>query len=85
MRLTKRDIALTRIDVPSSVQSIYFQGKRYTYKQYLKIRRKNSEDYVNKEKIAKNGDEELFKNLTKKEKVDVVIENYNEWKSSRYV
>ena len=85
MRLTKRDIALTRIDVPSSVQSIYFKGKRYTYKQYLKIRRKNSEDYVNKEKIAKNGDEELLKNLTKKEKVDVVIENYNEWKSSRYV
>ena len=85
MRLTKRDIALTRIDVPSSVQSIYFQGKRYTYKQYLKIRRKNSEDCVNKEKIAKNGDEELFKNLTEKEKVDVVIENYKEWKSSKYV
>lgn len=85
MRLTKRDIALTRIDVPSSVQSIYFQGKRYTYKQYLKIRRKNSEDCVNKEKIAINGDKELLKNLTKKEKVDVVIENYKEWKSSRYV
>ena len=73
MRLTKRDIALTRIDVPSSVQSIYFQGKRYTYKQYLKIRRKNSEDY---EKEIKNVDKELLKNLTKKEKVDVVIENY---------
>ena len=85
MRLTKRDIALTRIDVPSSVQSIYFQGKRYTYKQYLKIRRKSSEDCVNKEGIAKNSDEELLKNLTKKEKVDVVIENYKEWKSSRYV
>jgi predicted metal-binding transcription factor (methanogenesis marker protein 9) len=85
MRLTKRDIALTRIDVPSSVRSIYFQGKRYTYKQYLKIRKKNSEDFVNKEKIAKNGDEDLLKNLTKEEKVNLVIENYNEWKSSRYV
>ena len=85
MRLTKRDIALTRIDVPSSVRSIYFQGKRYTYKHYLKIRKKTSEDFVNKEKIAKNGDEDLLKNLTKEEKVNLVIENYNEWKSSRYV
>ena len=85
MRLTKRDIALTRIDVPSSVRSIYFQGKRYTYKQYLKIRRKNSEDCVKNEEIAKNGDEELIKNLTNKEKVDNVIENYKNWKSSQYV
>ena len=83
MRLTKRDIALTRIDVPSSVQSIYFQGKRYTYKQYLKIRRKNSEDRIEKEKIVKNVDKEFLNNLTKKEKVDLVIENYEEWKSSR--
>ena len=83
MRLTKRDIALTRIDVPSSVQSIYFQGKRYTYKQYLKIRRKNSEDCTEKEKIVKNVDKEFINNLTKKEKVDLVIENYEEWKNSR--
>jgi hypothetical protein len=83
MRLTKRDIALTRIDVPSSVQSIYFQGKRYTYKQYLKIRRKNSEDLTEKEKIVKNVDKEFLNNLTKKEKVDLVIENYEEWKSTR--
>jgi len=83
MRLTKRDIALTRIDVPSSVQSIYFQGKRYTYKQYLKIRRKNSEDRIEKEKIVKNVDKEFLNNLTKKEKVDLVIENYEEWKSTR--
>lgn len=83
MRLTKRDIALTRIDVPSSVQSIYFQGKRYTYKQYLKIRRKNSEDLIEKEKTVKNVDKEFLNNLTKKEKVDLVIENYEEWKSTR--
>ena len=83
MRLTKRDIALTRIDVPSSVQSIYFQGKRYTYKQYLKIRRKNSEDRIEREKIVKNVDKEFLNNLTKKEKVDLVIENYEEWKSTR--
>ena len=83
MRLTKRVIALTRIDVPSSVQSIYFQGKRYTYKQYLKIRRKNSEDRIEKEKIVKNVDKEFLNNLTKKEKVDLVIENYEEWKSTR--
>ena len=83
MRLTKRDIGLTRIDVPSSVQSIYFQGKRYTYKQYLKIRRKNSEDLIEKEKIVKNVDKEFLNNLTKKEKVDLVIENYEEWKSTR--
>ena len=83
MRLTKRDIALTRIDVPSSVQSIYFQGKRYTYKQYLKIRRKNSEDLIEKKKIVKNVDKEFLNNLTKKEKVDLVIENYEEWKSTR--
>ena len=85
MRLTKRDIALTRINVPNSIQSIYFQGKRYTYKQYLKIRRKNSEDSVKKEKITTNSDEALPKNLSKAEKVDTVIENYKEWKSSRYV
>ena len=83
MRLTKRDIALTRIDVPSSVQSIYFQGKRYTYKQYLKIRMKNSEDRIEKEKIVKNVDKEFLNNLTKKEKVDLVIENYEEWKNTR--
>ena len=83
MRLTKRDIALTRIDVPSSVQSIYFQGKRYTYKQYLKIRRKNSEDCREKETIVKNVDKEFLNNLTKKEKVDLVIENYEEWKNTR--
>jgi len=46
MRLTKRDIALTRINISSPVHSIYFKGKRYTYKQYLKIRNKISEDSV---------------------------------------
>ena len=85
MRLTKRDIALTRIDVPSSVKSIYFQGKRYTYKQYLKIRSKNSEYSLQRDKIAKNCDEESLKDLTKTEKVDIVIKNYKEWKNSRYV
>ena len=85
MRLTKRDIALTRIDVPSSVKSIYFQGKRYTYKQYLKIRSKNSEYSLQIDKIAKNCDEESLKDLTKTEKVDIVIKNYKEWKNSRYV
>ena len=40
MRLTKRDIALTRIDVPKTVQSIYFRGKRYSYVEYQKIKNK---------------------------------------------
>jgi len=43
MRLTKRDIALTRIHVPSPVHSIYFRGKRYTYAQYLKIINQSNE------------------------------------------
>ena len=40
MRLTKRDIALTRIDIPKTVQSIYFRGKRYSYSEYQKIKNK---------------------------------------------
>ena len=40
MRLTKRDIALTRIDVPKTVKSIYFRGKRYSYGEYHKIKNK---------------------------------------------
>jgi hypothetical protein len=82
MKLTKRDIALTRIDI-SPVQSIYFKGKRYTYKQYLKIRRKNTEDSLDTEKIVKKNHEGLLENHSKKQRVDVVIENYNEWKNSR--
>ena len=37
MRLTKRDMALTKISIPSAVQSVYFRGKRYQYSDYLKI------------------------------------------------
>ena len=82
MRLTKRDRALTRIDI-SPVQSIYFQGKRYTYKQYLKIRRKNTEDSSEDKKVAKDNQTKLSKNRSSRQMVDNVIENFNEWKKSR--
>ena len=82
MRLTKRDRALTRIDI-SPVQSIYFQGKRYTYKQYLKIRRKNTAASSDDEKAARNNYTKLSKTRSSKQMVDNVIENFNEWKKSR--
>lgn len=37
MRLTKRDKALTKISIPSAIQSVYFRGKRYLYNDYIKI------------------------------------------------
>ena len=37
MRLTKRDIALTKINIPAAIHSVYFRGKRYYYNDYLKI------------------------------------------------
>lgn len=37
MRLTKRDRALTKINIPNAVYSVYFRGKRYLYNDYLKI------------------------------------------------
>ena len=37
MRLTKRDIALTKISIPAAIHSVYFRGKRYSYNDYLKI------------------------------------------------
>ena len=37
MRLTKRDRALTKINIPTAVYSVYFRGKRYLYNDYLKI------------------------------------------------
>lgn len=37
MRLTKRDMALTKISIPAAIQSVYFRGKRYLYSDYLKI------------------------------------------------
>ena len=82
MRLTKRDRARTRIDI-SPVQSIYFQGKRYTYKQYLIIRRKNAEDSSEGKKVARDNQTKLLKNRSSKQIVDNVIENFNEWKKSR--
>ena len=82
MRLTKRDRALTRIDI-SPVQSIYFQGKRYTYKQYLIIKRKNTEDSSEGKKVARDNQTKLLKNRSSKQIVDNVIENFNEWKKSR--
>ena len=82
MRLTKRDIALTRINI-SPVQSIYFQGKRYTYKQYLKIRKKNTENSLGTEKTTRKDHEELLENHSSEQRVDFVIENYNKWKNSR--
>ncbi len=82
MRLTKRDKALTRIDI-SPVQSIYFQGKRYTYKQYLKIRKKNTENPLYTEKLEEKDHNKLLENHSKEKRVDIVIENYNEWKKSR--
>ena len=82
MKLTKRDIALTKFDI-SPVKSIYFQGKRYTYKQYLKIRRSNTKNSLDTEKIVKKDYDKLLKNHSNKQKVDIVIDNYNEWKKSR--
>ena len=37
MRLSKRDMALTKISIPAAIQSVYFRGKRYQYNDYLKI------------------------------------------------
>ena len=37
MRLTKRDIALTKISIPAAIHSVYFRGKRYSYNDYLAI------------------------------------------------
>ncbi len=37
MRLTKRDIALTKISIPAAIHSVYFRGKRYFYNDYLAI------------------------------------------------
>ena len=37
MRLTKRDIALTKISIPAAIHSVYFRGKRYSYSDYLAI------------------------------------------------
>ena len=50
MRLTKRDRALTKINIPTSVHSVYFRGKRYLYNDYLKIlnqvnKKKNSIEF----------------------------------------
>ena len=82
MKLNERDIALTKFNVPSSVQSIYFKGKRYTYKQYLKIIRKNSKDTLDTEKIAEKNHDKHLENLSNKKRVDHVIENFKEWKIS---
>lgn len=43
MRLSKRDKALTKIEIPT-VHSIYFRGKRYDYKDYLKIKERANKD-----------------------------------------
>ncbi len=43
MRLSKRDKALTKIEIPT-VQSIYFRGKRYNYSDYLKIKNEVNKD-----------------------------------------
>ncbi len=43
MRLSKRDKALTKIEIPA-VHSIYFRGKRYDYKDYLKIKDRANKD-----------------------------------------
>ncbi len=50
MRLTKRDRALTKINIPTAVHSVYFRGKRYLYNDYLKIlnqvnKKKNSTEF----------------------------------------
>ena len=50
MRLTKRDRALTKINIPAAVRSVYFRGKRYLYNDYLKIlnqvnKKKNSTEF----------------------------------------
>ena len=37
MRLTKRDMALTKISIPAALQYGYFRRKNYQYSDYLKI------------------------------------------------
>ena len=54
MRLTKRDMALTKISIPAAVQSVYFRGKRYRYSDYLKIL-----NQVNKKKNSTESEENL--------------------------
>ena len=44
MRLTKRDMALTKISIPTAIQSVYFRGKRYQYSDYLKIIKQANKD-----------------------------------------
>ena len=49
MRLTKRDVALTKISIPAAIQSIYFRGKRYCYSDYLKIINQANKNKLKKE------------------------------------
>ena len=51
MRLTKRDMALTKISIPAAIQSVYFRGKGYRYSDYLKIL-----NQVNKKKNSTNSE-----------------------------
>lgn len=38
MKLSKRDIALSKLFISPGVHSIYFRGKKYMYSDYLKIK-----------------------------------------------
>ena len=49
MRLTKRDMALTKISIPAAIQSVYFRGKRYRYSDYLKIIKQANKNKFKKE------------------------------------
>ena len=48
MRLTKRDMALTKISIPTAIQSVYFRGKRYQYSDYLNITKQANKNQENK-------------------------------------
>ena len=76
-----------RLDKSKKLDELFVDGEDIVYYNdmidCIEKMNKYSEDKVERDRIAKNGYDKVLKNHTQKQRVDFIIDKYNEWKNSQ--
>ena len=76
-----------RLDKSKKLDELFVDGEDIVYYNdmidYIEKMNKYSVDKVERDRIAKNGYDKVLKNHTQKQRVDFIIDKYNEWKNSQ--
>lgn len=76
-----------RLDKSKKLDKLFVDGEDIVYYNdmidCIEKMNKYAEDNIERDRIAKNGYDKVLENHTQKQRVEFIIEKYNEWKNSQ--